>query len=428
MTDLANERDAVVRKISDFNFEPVNAEAWTPDGSKSWDRILPEILSSHLFVLILGGRYGWIPDKGPGAAEKLSVTHMEANAARDAGIPILVFLKRLDEETDRDSDDAKRRAAFRKEIGDWESGYFVTKFDLSRDLAEKVGAALVNVLSESYLRSEVQKRFQSATPAPVEPRESQGFLWIPLDPVLLEHVRRREAILLAGAGISLRAGFPSARALSELLVSKVAEHRDDFSGASLTGSFQDTAENFERAYGRRELVEIIRTALTARRDVEPTRGHRQSVQLFKVVITTNFDNLFELACEQAGISYSVVSDDADLPTDGAETLIVKIDGSLASPESLVLTARDALELRTAKPRLWRSLARLLAGSPLVIVGHSLRDANTKTLLEFRGPATPGYVVAPDLGSFDDRRFMSQGLRPVKADADSFFESLASQIE
>ena len=51
MKDLANERDAVVRKIAAFNFEPVNAEGWLPNGSKSWDRIYQEVLSSHLFVL-----------------------------------------------------------------------------------------------------------------------------------------------------------------------------------------------------------------------------------------------------------------------------------------------------------------------------------------------------------------------------------------
>ncbi len=121
MKDLANERDAVARRIAAFNFEPVNAEVLLPDGTKSWDRLLPEILSSHLFVLILGERYGWIPKEGPGAGDGLSVTHMEARAARAAGIPILPFLKHLDEDADRDSDDAKKRAAFRKEIEDWGS-------------------------------------------------------------------------------------------------------------------------------------------------------------------------------------------------------------------------------------------------------------------------------------------------------------------
>jgi hypothetical protein len=69
MKDLANERHAVTDQIERFNFEPVNAEAWSPDGSKSWETIEKELLSSHLVVLLLGERYGHIPGTGPGAAD-----------------------------------------------------------------------------------------------------------------------------------------------------------------------------------------------------------------------------------------------------------------------------------------------------------------------------------------------------------------------
>lgn len=42
MEDLANERDTVVRKNTEFNFEPVNAVAILPNGATSWDRIFEE--------------------------------------------------------------------------------------------------------------------------------------------------------------------------------------------------------------------------------------------------------------------------------------------------------------------------------------------------------------------------------------------------
>ena len=54
MKDLVNERLAIERQLRQFNFEPVNAESWLPDGSKSWERINQELLSSHLFVLVIG--------------------------------------------------------------------------------------------------------------------------------------------------------------------------------------------------------------------------------------------------------------------------------------------------------------------------------------------------------------------------------------
>ncbi len=96
MTDeLENERAAVVQRLRLFNFEPVNAEGWLPDGGGIWATIEKEIRESDLFVLILGERYGWIPKAGPKADEEVSVTHLEFRAARDFGMPILVFTKEL---------------------------------------------------------------------------------------------------------------------------------------------------------------------------------------------------------------------------------------------------------------------------------------------------------------------------------------------
>ncbi len=85
MEDLANERDLVADRLQSFNFEPVNAEGILPTGAKSWDRICEEIDSCHLFVLLLGERYGWVPTKGPLANEKISVTHGEYRRARFHG-------------------------------------------------------------------------------------------------------------------------------------------------------------------------------------------------------------------------------------------------------------------------------------------------------------------------------------------------------
>jgi len=351
---------------------------------------------------------------------------MEVNAARLANIPVLPFLKRLDYEADRDSGDAKKRDAFRKEIGSWASGYFVSEFFLASDLSDKVGVTLVSVLTESYLNIEVQRRSMLTVPVSGEAHEQERPS-LSLDPLLVDLVRKREVLLFAGAGMSLGAGFPSAQALVELIVSQVRERSDDLSGTALSGSFQEVAEGFELVYGRKALLEVIQKALSAPQGIGPTRAHHLSVRLFNCVLTTNFDRLFELACEQAGIEYQAIFGDIGINPETGRTLIVKIDGSISSTSSLVLTTRDALGVRQHKPHLWKSLMSLLNRSPVVIVGHSLRDMNTKGLLEYRDPDLPGYIVAPDISSFDDRRFTSRGLRVVRSDADTFFSSVASAM-
>src|ERR1044072_6970485 len=88
MKDLENERLMVEQKIREIDFEPVNAENWLPSGGNSWLKIQEEINSSHIFVLIIGERYGWIPPEGAGRC----VTHLEVLKDRESGLSILPFL------------------------------------------------------------------------------------------------------------------------------------------------------------------------------------------------------------------------------------------------------------------------------------------------------------------------------------------------
>jgi hypothetical protein len=427
MKDLANERDAIVRTLNGFNFEPVNAEGWLPSGASSWDRILRELHSSHLFVLIIGERYGTVPTEGPGAGQGISITEMEFNAACLAGMPILPFLKRLDYDSDRSSENARQRDAFRERVAKWDGGRFTEEFDLASDLSEKVAAAVVEILTESYLNVQIGKRSAFVAPVPREPvvRTSAA---LTLDPELLGLIRERKAIVLAGAGMSLQAGFPSARALTELLLAKIHEQSDVASPAAMGGSFQQVAENFSLAYGRDALVSAIQKGLSAPQGVEPTRAHRLAVNLFDVVLTTNFDTLFEAACTESKIDYSVISDNQEIPLrGGGGTTIVKLDGTLNHPNSLVLTMRDAMANQGNKPQLWNSLAQIMKSHPVIVIGSSLRDASANALLDLAGAGLQGYIVAPDLGSFDLKRFRSRGLKPIVAGGDDFMDAVAAGV-
>jgi hypothetical protein len=246
-----------------------------------------------------------------------------------------------------------------------------------------------------------------------------------LEPSLMRLVREDRAVLLAGAGMSLNAGFPSARALAEVLVDFV-RRQGDWSGTGLSGSFQDIAENFSLAYGRPRLLACVQKALSAPQGIAPTPAHRMAVALFKIILTTNFDDLFEAACAEAGIPYTTATNDEGLPDSTDRTLIVKIDGSMSAPDGLVLTTDDAHRSRTDRPRLWTFLRDLVTTRSMVVVGHSLRDSNARDLL--RSPnRLQGYVVAPDTGAFDEARFLAQDLRSVKCDADAFFGSLVEQL-
>ncbi len=363
MKDLANERGAVRRRLAEFNLEPVNAESWLPDGSKSWERIEKEIKSSDLFVLIVGERYGWIPDKGPKAGLGCSVTHLEVEEARRLGIPVLPFLKELPYDADRTSDDAKKRDALREEVGGWDGGSFVAKFDDAFDLADKVGQAVIGLLTDEFQRGRISARAEVARDTALslagDPRETEPAVVPVLPPRLIDAIAKNRAILFAGSGVSLAAGLPSASAFAQSMIKLVQKEFPGYEANPVGSAFAGIATDVEGLpQGRDGLVGVVSGLVRAPQGLQPTPAHLDAVDLFNQIVTTNYDMLFEEAARSRGRDLPIISNEINgesLP----DRAIVNLHGSVRQPESLVLTEQDVLLLDQARPRLWRAVRELL---------------------------------------------------------------------
>jgi Domain of unknown function (DUF4062)/SIR2-like domain len=400
MEDLANERAAVVNQLRAFNIEPVNAEGLLPTGGTSWDVLVDEIRSSHLFVLILGDSYGWKPTKGYGANSNKSVTHLEADLAKSAGLPVLPFFKILKykSKTERTLDE-DLRDKFRAEIEDWATGFFRAEFRLANDLAQKVRDALLDIFFASYLKERV--RSSVATSGPLPP--GHGIIAKLELPPLPPQISRGGGVLFAGAGMSLSAGYPTASLLSEHLCRLI--------GLQGTGEqmlsrhrFAEIAALAKDTIGSEKLRSSVKELLDTPQPIGPTQAHLQAVKLFDVIVTTNYDELFEQACKQQGLDFAVStsSDKGEkIATEKkAGVMIYKLDGTISGPETLVLTDDDSA--RVAKNRrFWKHVHDALASKPVAVVGHSLRDTTSRNLLAKRNLDLPGVFVGPGLDPIDE---------------------------
>jgi hypothetical protein len=428
MRDLENERDAVVRALKALNVEVANAESWTPSGADSWTRIRDELESSHLMVLLLGERYGWIPDKGPGAVEQMSVTEMEYRAAIELGLPVLPFLKNLPYDATRDTDDARRRDRFRKEVLDWAGGRFSGKFDLASDLAGHVADAVVNLLVDGFLRESIARRAMKP-PAAAWVRKvaesSPRYRSAELPADLLDAVRAGRAVLFAGSGVSLSAGFPSAAAFVRLFRSRVGDDQavDDYRMAA--SQFATAAADFEAYAGRDALRHQIASLLDPAQGVGPTVTHLIATKRFKTIITTNFDSLFETAALQSGHPWQIFveSTGGGLPPYS----LVKLHGSIHSDEGLILTEVDLALIDQSKPELWAAVRSALSRHPVVVVGSSLRDPSVVRLFASLPKNQVRYVVLPEMDRTNERRLANWRFTPVVMDSDGFFEALEDAL-
>ncbi len=442
MRDMKSERSAVVKAIRALNFEPVNAEGWLTSGEGIWERIAREIDSSHMFLLLLGRSYGWVPEEGPGAAEGRSVTEMEALRARELGLPIFAFTERLEYgDPLRGTPQGEARDRFRAEIAAWDDGRLVSSYETADDLARDVPAALAEVLANTWQREQVRTRAPGVTAAlsadaeppasaaagaaaPMQPGHGSPGPELPvvLPRSLREHVRLGRTVLAAGAGMSLEAGFPSAFAMAEVLARDLRQVDAKAAEWVRHWPMQEVAAVYAATFGARRLQDAIGGMLALPQGSAPTHAHRVALRFFRHIVTTNFDELFEAAAVAENWLHQVVVEGGK-PLDPASHAIqvVKLEGTLGAPNTLTVTERDAwMSLRTS---LHRAVAELVKDRPLLVVGSSIRDVKLKDILYSRAATAPGWVVVPRIDALEERRFRDLGLEPIQASADAFFRAL-----
>lgn len=86
IVDLPNERKAALKAVEKVGGFPVMSEfTIEAQSTDSLTTCLSKVKESDIYVLILGGRYGWQPDN------KESITELEYKTAIDSKLPILVF-------------------------------------------------------------------------------------------------------------------------------------------------------------------------------------------------------------------------------------------------------------------------------------------------------------------------------------------------
>lgn len=425
MTDLANERDAVCRKLSTFNFEPVNAEGLLPNGFSSWDKIANEIHSCDIFILLIGERYGWIPQKGPKFQLGLSVTHLEYKEAQSIGIPILPFLKELSYGADKVSPDAIKRDGFRDEVTAWDNGYFISKFSLAYDLGEKVGSAIINLLSDEFQNRRIQERafYVSKNTSIINETSditNEILEYIPTQ--LISKIKSQDVLLFAGAGISLSAGLPSAAAFTEKLTQVIRKSNKEYERNGVGSAFAGVATDLEILKGREFLIDAVRSLIHLPQGILPTTAHMCAVRFFKQIVTTNYDTLFEDAAAVQGIVTKLIFDEinySQLPN----RAIIKLHGSYDIPNSLLLTERDVLLFDKSRKNLWEATCNLLKSKTIVVLGTSLRDPSIIRLFAEAGNDISGYFISPQIWEGAEKLVKKWNLEYLSASANQFFNTI-----
>ncbi|MGB6245187.1 SIR2 family protein [Gordonia sp. (in: high G+C Gram-positive bacteria)] len=197
--------------------------------------------------------------------------------------------------------------------------------------------------------------------------------------------------VLAGAGISRGAGVPTAwQVVTELVRQVCAVRYDEEAAAALDESTVEGwwLTEFGRALGYSELLAELGITPTEREAklrsfFDPAGGKRPTSaahdavarlvagKFIRVIVTMNFDHLFEQALESHGVVPTVVRTEADAagvaPLHTLECLVVHLHGDYKNAASMRNTVE---ELREYGPAMSDLLAKILTDRAIIAVGWS----------------------------------------------------------
>lgn len=244
-------------------------------------------------------------------------------------------------------------------------------------------------------------------------------------------IRQKRAIIFAGSGISLYAGYPSAAKLAEFILENIPPENRKTGVTALS----DVAELYCRVFGRDRLIELIRPIFE--KNPHSTEYHELISQIpqIRTIITTNYDRIFEIAYND---NIQVILTKKDLVHSDSEKIsLLKIHGSIDQPDSILITKSDYDDFfheRKSDDLLWNEVKVLCAKYAVVIIGYSLEDSDIRhiliDILRQIGQDHKGiYLISPNSRDYDieelTRKFQ---IKYFNLTAEAFVSQLKEEVE
>ncbi|GAB4568296.1 MAG: hypothetical protein Kow0047_21070 [Anaerolineae bacterium] len=214
---------------------------------------------------------------------------------------------------------------------------------------------------------------------------------------LAEQIVQDNAVLFVGA--RLRAGplgRPAVQQIADALAERIRYTRPD-------RSLPAVARDFEVLQGRAALIMALREELE-RLGGEPGPVHQllaDAVLPSTKVITTRFDRTIEHALDQLHKPYVLIIRDTDLPFfDETKVTLIKLQGDITQPDSLVLTEDDVDAFIERLPTVSDVVRAYFATKTLIFLGYDLADDHFKRFFRqvtrnLAGYRRTAYAIVPD---------------------------------
>jgi hypothetical protein len=211
---------------------------------------------------------------------------------------------------------------------------------------------------------------------------------------LVAAIRKRQAILFAGAGVSMTVGLPSWGTLIEHIADELDIDLSEFKGADL--NYLTLAEYYRLKQGSIGPLRswMDRNWTIQEEALKSSRVHELICRLdFPILYTTNFDRNLETAYDLHGKDYVKIVNAKDIARvrEGVPQ-IVKYHGDFDDDGSIVIAETDYLERLSFESPLDIKFRSDSLGKTILFIGYSMTDLNIRFLMHrlWRTWAGSGY--------------------------------------
>ena len=264
---------------------------------------------------------------------------------------------------------------------------------------------------------------------------------------LIGAIRKRQAILFAGAGVSMTVGLPSWRTLIEHIAEELDIDLSEFKEADL--NYLTLAEFYRIKQGS---IGPLRSWMdrnwTIQEDkLKASRVHELICRLdFPIVYTTNFDRNLETAFDLHGRDYVKIVNAKDIArVQEGIPQIVKYHGDFDDDESIVLAETDYLDRLSFESALDIKFRSDALGKTILFIGYSMTDLNIRFLMHrlwqtwngsgYERDRPPSYVFMLRPNPVEEAVLAQWGLRvlterecPPEEALETFLAKLAEAVE
>jgi hypothetical protein len=199
---------------------------------------------------------------------------------------------------------------------------------------------------------------------------------------LIGAIRKRQAILFAGAGVSMTVGLPSWRTLIEHIAEELDIDLSEFKETDL--NYLTLAEFYRLKQGSIGPLRswMDRNWTIPEDKLKASRVHELICKLdFPIVYTTNFDRNLETSFKLHGRDYVKIVNAKDIARvrEGVPQ-IVKYHGDFDDDDSIVIAETDYLERLSFESPLDIKFRSDALGKTILFIGYSMTDLNIRFLL------------------------------------------------